>query len=168
MRILKTVKEIWCIFTLYQKKSFRGASISRKLNGILVWNAMGIILKKVDFLFIVHFCFYKLNILWTLDIGLMVRMFANGLGELGSIPGRVIPLLHLGVVAIEKGAFGSPSTTVTNFTLLTCRFITWRIARLKWNDIANTITISMWCACRYIFVSIAFICAELDNHKTAS
>ena len=26
--------------------------------------------------------------------------------------------LHLGVVAIEKGAFGSPSTTVVNFTLL--------------------------------------------------
>ena len=26
------------------------------------------------------------------------------------------PTLHLGVVAIEKGAFGSPSTTVANFT----------------------------------------------------
>ena len=26
--------------------------------------------------------------------------------------------LHLGVVAIEKGAFWSPSTTVTNFTYL--------------------------------------------------
>ena len=26
------------------------------------------------------------------------------------------PLLHLGVVAIEKGAFGSPSTKVANFT----------------------------------------------------
>ena len=26
--------------------------------------------------------------------------------------------LHLGVVAIEKGAFRSPSTTVTNFTYL--------------------------------------------------
>ena len=25
------------------------------------------------------------------DIGIMVRVFANGLGELGSIPGRVIP-----------------------------------------------------------------------------
>ena len=80
-------------------------------------------------------------------------MFANGPGELGSIPGRVIPKtqkmvldatllntqhykvrikgkveqsgerstalpLHLGVVAIKKGVFGSPSTTVTNFTLL--------------------------------------------------
>ena len=28
------------------------------------------------------------------------------------------PPIRLGVVAIEKGAFGSPSTTVTNFTLL--------------------------------------------------
>ena len=81
-----------------------------------------------------------------------VRVFANGLGDLGSIPGRVIPKtqimvldasllntqhykvrikgkvgqsreevapsLHLGVVAIEKGAFGSPSTMVANFTYL--------------------------------------------------
>ena len=28
------------------------------------------------------------------------------------------PLLHLGVVAIEKGIFGSPSTKIANFTLL--------------------------------------------------
>ena len=75
----------------------------------------------------------------------MDRVFDNGLGDLGSIPGRVIPKtlkmvldtsllntqqykvrikgkveqsserssalpLHLGVVAIEKGAFWSPST----------------------------------------------------------
>ena len=83
------------------------------------------------------------------DIGIMVRVFANSPGDLGSIPGRVIPktqkmvldatLLNtlryklrikskvkqsrerssaLGVVAIEKGAFGSPSTTVSNFTYL--------------------------------------------------
>ena len=85
------------------------------------------------------------------DIGPAVRVFANGPGDLGSIPGRVIPKtlkmvldttllntqhykvrfkgkveqswewssalpLHLGVVAIEKGAFGSPSTMVANFT----------------------------------------------------
>ena len=31
----------------------------------------------------------------------------------------VAPSLHLGVVAIEKGAFGLPSTMVANFTLLT-------------------------------------------------
>ena len=82
--------------------------------------------------------------------GPAVRVFANGPGDLGSIPGRVIPKtlkmeldtsllntqhykvrfkgkveqswewssapLHLGVVAIEKGAFGSPSTMVANFT----------------------------------------------------
>ena len=77
-------------------------------------------------------------------------MFANGPGDLGSIPGRVIPktqkmvldasLLNTqhykvrikgkveqsregvapspGVVAIEKGAFGLPSTMVANFTYL--------------------------------------------------
>ena len=78
----------------------------------------------------------------------MVRVFANGPGDLRSIPGRVIQKtqkivlnatllntqhykvrikgkveqsrernstpLHLGVVAIEKGAFWSPSTTVAN------------------------------------------------------
>ena len=79
------------------------------------------------------------------EIGMMVRVFDNGPGDLGSIPGRVIPktqkmvldasLLntqhykvrikskeekskekeqrpprHFGVVAIEKGAYGSPST----------------------------------------------------------
>ena len=88
---------------------------------------------------------------------LIIRItFANGPGDLGSIPGRVIPKtlkmeldttllntqhykvrfkgkveqprewssappLHLGVVAIEKGAFGSPSTMVANFTYLLCR-----------------------------------------------
>ena len=81
----------------------------------------------------------------------MCRVFANGPGDRGSIPGRVIPKtkkmvldsallntqhykvmikgkveqsrgrssalpLHLGVVAIEKGAFGSPSTKFANFT----------------------------------------------------
>ena len=90
----------------------------------------------------------------------MVRVFSNGPGDLGSIPGRVIPKtfkkmvldasllntqhykvrikgkvekswerssvlpLHLGVVAIEKGAFGSPSTMVANFTLLLLIIIT--------------------------------------------
>ena len=81
----------------------------------------------------------------------MSRVFANSPGDLGSIPGRVIPksrkmvldhsllntqhykvrvkwsnpgngvvsfLTHLGVIAIEKGAFGFPSTKVANFTYL--------------------------------------------------
>ena len=30
-------------------------------------------------------------ILWTRLVGLVGRVFANGLGDLGSIPGRVIP-----------------------------------------------------------------------------
>ena len=54
-------------------------------------------------------------------------MFANGLGERGSISGRVLPKiknveqskelrrpLHLGVVAIEKEAFRSLSAIVAN------------------------------------------------------
>ena len=77
-------------------------------------------------------------------IGQLGRVFTNDLGERGSIPGQVIPKippcltlsiiryvssvkwnnpgkgvappLHLGVVATEKGAFGSPSTSVANFT----------------------------------------------------
>ena len=83
----------------------------------------------------------------------MGRVFANGPGDRGSIPGRVIPKtfkmvldtsllntrqykvriegkveqsrerssslpLHLGVVASEKGAFWSLSTTVASFTYL--------------------------------------------------
>ena len=73
----------------------------------------------------------------------MVSVFANGPGDMGSIPGWVIPRtlkksyslhhkvwikgkveqswergsalsLHLGVLAIEKGAFVLPSTTVPN------------------------------------------------------
>ena len=78
-------------------------------------------------------------------IGLLGRVFANGLGDLGSIPGRVIPKTfkmvldtslrnnqqykvrikgkveqsrrssalsyNLGIVAIEKKAIGSPSTS---------------------------------------------------------
>ena len=72
------------------------------------------------------------------DLG---RVFANGPGDLGSIQSRVIPktlkmlldtsLLNIqqykvrikgkveqlySVVAIEKGAFWSPSTKVANFT----------------------------------------------------
>ena len=71
-------------------------------------------------------------------IGLMSRVFANGPGDWGSIPGQVIPKTQKMVldaallktqhykvqikgkvaVAIEKGAFGSPSTKVVNFTYL--------------------------------------------------
>ena len=78
------------------------------------------------------------------------REVANGPGDIGSIQGRVIPKtlkmvhdasllntqqykVHIkgkveqsrernsGVVAIEKGAFWSPSTTVANFTYLQTR-----------------------------------------------
>ena len=84
---------------------------------------------------------------WNRLIGLLGRVFTNNPGDLGSIPGHIIPktlkivhdtsllntqqykvyikgkveqfkerssalLLHLGVVAIEKGAFWSPLTMV--------------------------------------------------------
>ena len=71
-------------------------------------------------------------------IGLVGRLFANSLGDLGSIPlsltlsniryvsrvkwrnpGKgVVPSLHLSVVAIEKGAFWPPSTMVANKLIL--------------------------------------------------
>ena len=95
----------------------------------------------------------RLLLLHNLLTGLVGRVFANGLGDLGSIPGCVIPKTlkmvldtslfntqqyklsikgkveqsrersstlpyDLSVVAFEKGAFWSPSTTVTNFTYL--------------------------------------------------
>ena len=76
-------------------------------------------------------------------IGVMSRVFANGPGDLVSIPGRVIPKTQKGYLpstkyykvsikgkveqswewrsalpyAIEKGALGSPSTKVANFML---------------------------------------------------
>ena len=83
-----------------------------------------------------------LVILYSMLIGLVGRVFANGPGDLSSIPGHVIPKtlkmvldtsllntqqykvrikgkverppLLLSVVDIEKGAFWSPSTTVAN------------------------------------------------------
>ena len=76
----------------------------------------------------------------------MAGVFANDPGDMGSIPGRIIPKtlkmvldtsllntqqykvrikgkverppLYLSVVAMEKGAFWSPSTTVANFTYI--------------------------------------------------
>ena len=38
---------------------------------------------------------------------------------------ELCPPLHLGVVAIEKGAFGSPSTKVANFTYFWINIINW-------------------------------------------
>ena len=75
---------------------------------------------------------------------MIVRVFASGPGDLGSIPGRVLPktqkwfleppcltqhykvqtksrwsnLLHLGVVVFEKGAFGNGQTTYLYIPIL--------------------------------------------------
>ena len=54
-----------------------------------------------------------------------VRIKGNGL-----IQGKVKqPLLHLGVVAIEKGAFGPPSTT-TVFVILTTYVYIYQILKV--------------------------------------
>ena len=98
-------------------------------------------IRKLNPGLIVYFSFTLLSVL----ISLMSRVFANGARNQSSIPGQVIPylirlcltlsiisfgssraikgmrlspFLHLGVVAIEKGAFGSLSTMVANFTYL--------------------------------------------------
>ena len=75
--------------------------------------------------------------LFYLAIGLMSRVFANGPGDRGSIPGRVIPKtqkmvfdaallntqhLKIRIKNIVEQSNGSPSTMVANFTYLTHRF----------------------------------------------
>ena len=73
----------------------------------------------------------------------MCRVFASGPGDRGSVPGQVIPKTQKmvfdaallkgkveqsrewsGVVAIEKAAFGLPTTKVANFT---CSLITIKV-----------------------------------------
>ena len=52
------------------------------------------------------------------------------------------PHLHLGVVATEKGAFGSPSTTVayfTSFILYTNKNIRWKSTELNRDPMKNNI-----------------------------
>ena len=112
----------------------------------------------------------------VLIIGLVDIVFANCLGDLGSIPGGVIsktlkmvldtsllntqqykvcikgkekrPPLHLSVVAIEKGAFESPSTTVAY--LLSCKELETE-KRFLWIIIAlssGAVRICQLCLCR--------------------
>ena len=119
--------------------------------------------------------------------GPAVRVFANGPGDLGSIPGRVIPKtlkwylippcltlsiirygsrvkwsnpgkgvappLHLGVVAIEKGALGSPSTMVANFIYI---YIQIYILTFM-NTYASCIYIYI-----YIYIYMHIICMNLE------
>ena len=56
-------------------------------------------------------------------------------GESGAIRGKELrPPLHLGVVAIEKGAFWSPSTAVANFTYI---YIYYMEVSLTMNLVSN-------------------------------
>ena len=120
---------------------------------LLLWNSLRTYFTLWDSMscFLIM-CTLHVMFLNYVYFGLGVRVFANGPGDLGSIPGRVIPKtqkmvldasllntqhykvrikgkveqsregvappLHLGVVAIEKGAFGLPSTMVANFTYI--------------------------------------------------
>ena len=53
----------------------------------------------------------------------MSKLFTNGWEDQGSVPGNgVEPSLYHSVVAIEKGAFRSPSTKVANFAYFTSEF----------------------------------------------
>ena len=48
-----------------------------------------VLFQAIQFCISVQFLFELIFL--VLDIGMMVRVFANGSGDLGSIPGRVIP-----------------------------------------------------------------------------
>ena len=117
-------------------------------------------------------------------IGLMSRVFANGPGDRGSIPGWLKKMVldtallntqhnkvrikdkvelsrkwssaptHLSVVAIEKGAFGSPSTKVANFTYSQ----SWEIALIslrkpsKWNANSLVQDLSLGCWVHFLIL----------------
>ena len=95
---------------------------------------------------IVTVCKYRAILPYYCPIGLAIKVFANDLGDLGSITGQVIPKMVLDAFllniqhykvwikgkvgqsrerssvlpytsAIKKGAFESPLTMVANFTL---------------------------------------------------
>ena len=137
------------VFKNWKKKALMLANNST--NKIIFWRVCTFFFISIDF----HIVRFISNFFY-IHIGLVGRVFANGSGDLGSIPGRVIPKtlkmvldtsllntqqykvrikgkveqsrerssappLHLGVVAIEKGAFWSPSTTLRR-ELLIARF----------------------------------------------
>ena len=117
-----------------------------------------------EVLFILDILVHYILLYWL--IGLVDRVLANRPGDLGSIPGRVIPktlkmvldssflilsniryvsmvkwsnpgkgVVHspnLSVVAIENGAFWSPSTTVSNFFLHTTKGAIARAMKSIW------------------------------------
>ena len=72
-------------------------------NGTGEWGSI----PKTKKLFLIPHCL-TLNIITYLS-----RVLQSNPGK------RVAPYLHLGVVAIEKGAFGSPSAMIASFTYFT-------------------------------------------------
>ena len=61
------------------------------------------------------------------------------------------PPLHFGVVAIEKGAFGSPSTTVANFTYMILRICVIVIDNIKYFYLIQIIQIPFY-GFKYLFL----------------
>ena len=124
-------------------------------------------------------------------IGLMSRVFAKSSRDRGSVPGRVIPKtqkmvlnitllrtqyykvrikgkvehrppLQLGDVAIEKGAFRSPSTKVANFTYIfivswvclpTCKVIIFWIGSV----LVLLFLLDLYCESNYHFPTNPFL-----------
>ena len=55
---------------------------------------------------------------------------------------ELLPPLHLGVVTIEKGAFGSPSTKVTNFTFYLNNIVLCKLFALEIASCSNDYLLS--------------------------
>ena len=63
--------------------------------------------------------YQRLKRLYLMPPFLTLSIIRYGSRVKSANPRKVVtPSLHFGVVAIEKGAFGSPSTTVANFTCI--------------------------------------------------
>ena len=60
---------------------------------------------------------YKVRIKGKVEQSREIQYFRLSIIYIHTSRMQLGPPLHLGVVAIEKGAFWSPSTTVANFTL---------------------------------------------------
>ena len=93
---------------------------SRPFNNplVIVPNAPLTIGTIVTFMFHSFYYYYYYYYYYYFLIGIMVRVFANGLGDLGSIPGRVIP-------QTKKWSLMPPCLTLS---------ITRNASRVKWSN----------------------------------
>ena len=65
----------------------------------------------------------------VLDVTLQYKVGIKGKVEQSRERSSALPL-HLGVVAIEKGVFGSPATKVANFTYFSLLSVDWENVKL--------------------------------------